>query len=56
FGVDEENPRKDGILAFIMWVDIIGLASQTSRVLQVVANNLHFKGIEDPRKSFAVTQ
>lgn len=56
FGLDMENPLEEGILAFIMWLDVMGLGSQTPRVLQVVVNNLRFEGKGDFRKSLAVTQ
>ncbi|CAG8818167.1 22704_t:CDS:2, partial [Racocetra persica] len=51
-----ENPREEGILAFIMWLDVMGLASQTPRIIQVVVNSLRFEGKEDFRKNLAVTQ
>ncbi|CAG8842297.1 10962_t:CDS:1, partial [Racocetra persica] len=56
FEVNEKEPSEDGILAFIMWLDISGLASQTSRIMQAVTNNLRFEGKEDFRKSLAITQ
>lgn len=52
----EEGPSEDGILAFITWLDISGLASQTPQIVQVVVNNLQFEGKEDYRKSLAITQ
>ncbi|CAG8812995.1 26915_t:CDS:1, partial [Racocetra persica] len=56
FGLDIKNPLEEGILAFIMWLDVTGLGPQTSRVLQVVVNNLCFERKGDFRKSLAVTQ
>ncbi|CAG8835156.1 33617_t:CDS:1, partial [Racocetra persica] len=56
FGLDMKNPLEEGILAFIMWLDVTGLELQTPRVLQVVVNNLRFEGKEDFRKSLAITQ
>ncbi|CAG8667223.1 875_t:CDS:2, partial [Gigaspora rosea] len=56
FELDADNPQEEGVLAFIMWLDIIGLVSQTLQVLQVVINNLRFKGREDFKKSLAVMQ
>ncbi|CAG8648128.1 6241_t:CDS:2, partial [Gigaspora rosea] len=56
FEINEEEPSEDGLLAFIVWLDISGMASQTSQIIQVVVNNLWFEGKEDFRKSLAVTQ
>ncbi|CAG8782072.1 775_t:CDS:1, partial [Racocetra fulgida] len=56
FCLNMENPLEEGILVFIMWLDITGLGSQTPRVLQVVVNNLCFEGKEDFRKLLAIKQ
>ncbi|CAG8485033.1 7413_t:CDS:2 [Cetraspora pellucida] len=36
FEVDPDNPMEDGILAFIMWLDVAGYMSQAAHVLQAV--------------------
>ncbi|CAG8531570.1 12114_t:CDS:2, partial [Racocetra persica] len=56
FSINVANPQEDSILAFIMWLDIIGISSQTSQILQTVISNLHFEGKKDFRKSLAVTK
>ncbi|CAG8794050.1 21813_t:CDS:10, partial [Gigaspora margarita] len=56
FELDVDNPRENGILAFIMWLDVIGLTSQILRVLQVVINNLRFEGKKNFRKLLGVAQ
>ncbi|CAG8644785.1 18462_t:CDS:2, partial [Racocetra fulgida] len=35
FELDVDSPQEDGILAFIMWLDVIGVTFQILRVLQV---------------------
>ncbi|CAG8756776.1 20127_t:CDS:1, partial [Gigaspora rosea] len=32
--MNEEEPSEDGLLAFIVWLDISGMAFQTSRIIQ----------------------
>lgn len=54
FELDVDNLQEDSILAFIMWLKVIGLASQTLHVLQIVINNLHFKGKKNFKKLLAV--
>ncbi|CAG8725424.1 20903_t:CDS:2, partial [Racocetra persica] len=56
FDLDVESPREEGILAFIIWLDMMGLAPQTPRIIQVVVNSLRFEAKENFRKNLAVTQ